>query len=71
MGVLWWCVWWLRSWEKPASCPSITEEEKNHIEESLGVNDKAGREAQEKVGITLTSIILHFPRGVEALTDVT
>ena len=39
----------MRSWEKPAACPSITEEEKHHIEEALGVNDKAGREAEQKV----------------------
>nr|XP_020461913.1 vesicular glutamate transporter 1-like isoform X2 [Monopterus albus] len=35
-GVMWYCFWILVSYESPAAHPTITEEEKNYIEESIG-----------------------------------
>ncbi|KAI3364983.1 hypothetical protein L3Q82_001148 [Scortum barcoo] len=35
-GVMWYCFWFLVSYESPAAHPTITEEEKKYIEESIG-----------------------------------
>ncbi|KAK0150179.1 Vesicular glutamate transporter 1 [Merluccius polli] len=37
-GVLWYCFWVLVSYESPAAHPTITEEEKTYIEESIGTS---------------------------------
>ena len=36
MGILWFVLWWFLSYERPATCPSIDEEERIYIEESIG-----------------------------------
>uniref|UniRef100_A0AAX7SN95 Vesicular glutamate transporter 1 n=1 Tax=Astatotilapia calliptera TaxID=8154 RepID=A0AAX7SN95_ASTCA len=35
-GVMWYCFWILVSYESPAAHPTITEEERKYIEESIG-----------------------------------
>uniref|UniRef100_A0A3B3TRP0 Vesicular glutamate transporter 1 n=1 Tax=Poecilia latipinna TaxID=48699 RepID=A0A3B3TRP0_9TELE len=35
-GVMWYCFWILVSYESPAAHPTITEEERTYIEESIG-----------------------------------
>lgn len=35
-GVIWYCFWFLVSYESPAAHPTITEEERKYIEESIG-----------------------------------
>uniref|UniRef100_A0A8C6L6L9 Solute carrier family 17 member 7 n=1 Tax=Nothobranchius furzeri TaxID=105023 RepID=A0A8C6L6L9_NOTFU len=35
-GILWYCFWILVSYESPAAHPTITEEERKYIEESIG-----------------------------------
>ena len=35
-GVMWYCFWFLVSYESPAAHPTITEEERIYIEESIG-----------------------------------
>ena len=37
-GVLWYCFWVLVSYESPAAHPTITEEERVYIEESIGTS---------------------------------
>ncbi|KAJ3608451.1 hypothetical protein NHX12_025498 [Muraenolepis orangiensis] len=37
-GVLWYCFWVLVSYESPAAHPTITEEERTYIEESIGTS---------------------------------
>uniref|UniRef100_A0AAQ4RCK3 Vesicular glutamate transporter 1 n=1 Tax=Gasterosteus aculeatus aculeatus TaxID=481459 RepID=A0AAQ4RCK3_GASAC len=44
-GIMWYCFWFLVSYESPAAHPTITEEERTYIEESIGVT------AQHAVGI--------------------
>lgn len=34
---MWYCFWFLVSYESPAAHPTITEEERKYIEESIGV----------------------------------
>uniref|UniRef100_A0AAQ4PL72 Solute carrier family 17 member 7b n=1 Tax=Gasterosteus aculeatus aculeatus TaxID=481459 RepID=A0AAQ4PL72_GASAC len=36
-GIMWYCFWFLVSYESPAAHPTITEEERTYIEESIGV----------------------------------
>ncbi|CAF0756582.1 unnamed protein product [Brachionus calyciflorus] len=36
VGVIWFVIWWVFSYERPATCPSITEKERIYIEESIG-----------------------------------
>ena len=36
VGMLWFVFWWFFSYERPATCPSITEKELVYIEESIG-----------------------------------
>ena len=36
VGVIWFVFWWFFSHERPATCPTITEEERIYIEESIG-----------------------------------
>lgn len=36
IGLIWFVVWWFCSYERPATCPSITEQERIYIEESIG-----------------------------------
>ncbi len=36
VGMLWFVFWWFFSYERPATHPSITEEERIYIEESIG-----------------------------------
>ena len=36
VGVIWFVFWWMFSYERPAICPSITEQERIYIEESIG-----------------------------------
>lgn len=35
-GIMWYCFWYLVSYESPAAHPTITEEERKYIEESIG-----------------------------------
>lgn len=35
-GVMWYCFWFLVSYESPAAHPTITDEERKYIEESIG-----------------------------------
>lgn len=35
-GIMWYCFWLLVSYESPAAHPTITEEERKYIEESIG-----------------------------------
>ncbi|TKS89973.1 Vesicular glutamate transporter 1 [Collichthys lucidus] len=35
-GVMWYCFWFLVSYESPAAHPTISEEERKYIEESIG-----------------------------------
>lgn len=35
-GIMWFCFWLLVSYESPAAHPTITEEERKYIEESIG-----------------------------------
>ncbi|XP_077595609.1 vesicular glutamate transporter 1-like isoform X2 [Stigmatopora nigra] len=35
-GIMWYCFWIMVSYESPAAHPTITEEERNYIEESIG-----------------------------------
>lgn len=35
-GIIWYCFWFLVSYESPAAHPTITEEERKYIEESIG-----------------------------------
>lgn len=34
--MVWFVIWWFFSYERPATCPSITEAERIYIEESIG-----------------------------------
>ena len=36
VGMIWFVFWWFFSYERPAICPSISEEERIYIEESIG-----------------------------------
>ena len=36
VGVIWFVAWWFFSHERPATCPSISVEERIYIEESIG-----------------------------------
>ncbi len=36
VGIIWFGFWWLLSYERPATCNSISEEERVFIEESIG-----------------------------------
>ncbi|KAK5881044.1 hypothetical protein CesoFtcFv8_021894 [Champsocephalus esox] len=35
-GIMWYCFWFMVSYESPAAHPTITEEERTYIEESIG-----------------------------------
>ena len=34
--MIWFVFWWFFSYERPGTCPSITEQERIFIEESIG-----------------------------------
>lgn len=55
-GIMWYCFWILVSYESPAAHPTITEEERKYIEESIGES------AQHAVTV---SCFLPSPRAVQ------
>lgn len=36
VGVIWFVIWWFYSYERPANCNTITEQERIYIEEAIG-----------------------------------
>ena len=36
IGIMWFVVWWFFSYERPATCNTISEKERIFIEESIG-----------------------------------
>ncbi|KAG7226355.1 hypothetical protein INR49_013766, partial [Caranx melampygus] len=53
-GVLWYCFWILVSYESPAAHPTITDEERKYIEESIGET------AQFTVTVGIVSALPHL-----------
>uniref|UniRef100_A0A3B3V810 Vesicular glutamate transporter 1 n=1 Tax=Poecilia latipinna TaxID=48699 RepID=A0A3B3V810_9TELE len=53
-GVMWYCFWILVSYESPAAHPTITEEERTYIEESIGES------AQHTVTVGILSALPHL-----------
>lgn len=49
-GVLWYCFWILVSYESPAAHPTITEEERKYIEESIGES------AQHSISVSVDGV---------------
>jgi ACS family sodium-dependent inorganic phosphate cotransporter-like MFS transporter 6/7/8 len=55
VGMIWLVFWWLFSYERPANCPTISEEERIYIEESIGESSslatKVGANSQDRTFI--------------------
>lgn len=49
LGVTWGIVWWFMSFERPATHPRITVEERTYIEESLGLADNTALKVTHSV----------------------
>lgn len=59
---MWYCFWLLVSYESPAAHPTITDEERKYIEESIGES------AQHSISVR-TAIFTHFPANTKDLSS--
>lgn len=59
---MWYCFWLLVSYESPAAHPTITDEERKYIEESIGES------AQHSISVR-TVIFTHFPVDTKYLSS--
>lgn len=62
---MWYCFWFLVSYESPAAHPTITEEERTYIEESIGES------AQHSVTVLFTHCIITWANSSDVTFPVT
>lgn len=48
VGTIWFFIWWFYSYERPANCSTITEEERIYIEESIGESSSLATKVTNK-----------------------